>query len=146
MLLLIVLAAYLFLSQPKKFDVWNDTTVPYDPACAENCEMAGSLGSSHGSPPLDLVFNPKVDDPVAQWGDCVQSVFVCLQAGTSPDMDDVSKAQNARTCVAQSICPQLCRDAYAKQAAASPGAAQQAFEDIFISETASCRPAPRPQP
>ncbi len=148
---LLVLAAALasaiylnfFYVKPAGSNLWAATTISYDPTCAENCERAGSLGSNHGSPEIDLLYNPYVDDSVAQWGDCLQSIFVCVSEGTQPDFSQIEKASLARTCVQNSTCPAPCRERYALKAAKSPEVARQAFDDVFVNEDAWCRPQER---
>jgi len=132
-----------FYVKPAGSNLWTTTTVPYDTSCAENCQVAGSLGSNHGTPEVDLLYNPNVDDSVAQWGDCLQSVFVCVSAGNKPDISQIGKADLARLCVQNSTCPAPCRERYALTAAKSPEAAKQVFDEIFVNEDAWCRPQER---
>ena len=141
----LVTAIYLnfFYVKPAGSNLWTTTTVPYDSTCKENCEVAGSLGNNHGSPEIDLLYNPNVDDSVAQWGDCLQSVFVCVSAGNKPNISQIEKAGLARVCVQNSTCPAPCRERYGLKAANSPEAARQAFDDVFVNEDAWCRPQER---
>lgn len=144
-LVLAVIAFFMFRPVPLPPDVWDETTVPFDPACAENCEdLGGVIDSSHGSPAMEFSYNPNVDDAVAQYGDCMQSVFQCIaNAELDPFAEQSAKAGVARTCVAQSICPPECKDRFANQAAGSPDAVMSAFESTFIANDAWCLPRER---
>ncbi len=122
-------------------EVWSKTTVPFDPTCSENCTTAGEIGGLHGSASVEFRQNAAVDDPIAQWGDCLQTVFVCLAENVGAPASAEQKATVARTCVNASSCPAPCKDRYAKKAAGSATAAEQAFDEVFIGEGAWCLPS-----
>jgi len=144
-LVLGVIAFFMFRPAPLPPDVWAETTVPFDPACTENCEeLGGVIDSAHGSPALEFSYNPNVDDAVAQYGDCMQSVFQCIaDAELDPFADQSQKAAVTRGCVAQSICPAECKDRFASEASGSPAAVMTAFESTFIANDAWCLPRER---
>ena len=121
--------------------LWDQTSTPYDPTCETDCIDAGHLvGGAHGAPSAELKYNPAVDDPIAQWGDCVQSIFVCLSDNGDPAASPKSKAIMARSCVAASTCPVPCLERFARKASGSPKAVEQALLDIFIGDNAWCLP------
>jgi hypothetical protein len=107
-------------------------TRPYDPTCAEGCEelLTGSDPHAGG---LRVMLDPLVDDPVAQWGDCVGEVVACLSEGGEP-----------RPCVAGAgLCPSSCVALYDREAGAFADRDEllDAFERVFIDEGAPCAPA-----
>lgn len=110
---------------------WAETTVPFDPECAADCEIVGYVTPGHRGTPQPLLLNPNVDDPIAQWGRCVQSFTDCMD--TTPD---------ALVCIDQGSCPSACKSEYTRLAAAATDldAHLQAFAEIFLDEGAYCRP------
>jgi hypothetical protein len=109
---------------------WAPTTTAYDPTCASGCEVLqeGEFGHIGG---ITLSFDPKVDDAVAQWGDCIESFRLCIEGGGE-----------VRGCSEGSVCPEDCR---ADLAARLPGAGEleaglAAFEAVYLDEGAPCLP------
>jgi hypothetical protein len=122
------------------FNPWKPTTVPHRDICAgEECRPVGGqqttasdgTGSHRHGTPLPLAINPKVDDPVAQWGDCIASVLACIDGGS-----------DASGCVVAGQCPVPCqqRVASALGGASSEEAALAAFEKVYMQSGADCRP------
>jgi hypothetical protein len=115
-----------------KLDVWAPATVPFDPACTATCpEIARSAPLAHAGAALRVRVNPAIDDPIAQWGDCLESVLVCFEAqGT------------LAPCVEAAQCPPACKAHFAAQAAgaADEAARLDAFDALFLDPAAPCRP------
>ncbi|WP_300543150.1 hypothetical protein [Maricaulis sp.] len=130
-----------YLDRPPD-DLWQAATVPYDPECSEGCEVfRDQIPAGHGGrydAQLTLLVDPDLDDPIAQWSDCVDSVFTCL--GTDAPRDDAGRAGHLRGCVAQSACPDPCRQRYASRSGGGLDGAVEAFGTIFLEEDAWCAP------
>jgi len=139
LLLLAVVAALLFWYL-RKPDLWQETSVPYDPACTSDCIEAGSIGGAHGTKGATFYYDPAIDDAVAQWGDCVQSIFVCIEKGGDPAASLDEKAKVVRDCVAASACPAACTDRFAARAGTTPEGVQTAFDALFLQKNAWCEP------
>ena len=109
---------------------WAPTTVPHDPSCASGCEVIEQGDFGHIGE-LTLLVNPNVDDPVAQWGDCIQSFRGCIEQGT-----------DARACSEQSDCPESCRADYEGRidGVSELEAQLDAFRAVYIDEGAPCLP------
>lgn len=117
-------------------DPWAPTSVPYDPTCARDCLEVGEYSAGHhvvGG--LVLRYNPAVDDPIAQWGDCLESMLVCLEGGSE-----------ARACMDEAACPTACKRLVEGHAGGATDKSDivAAFERVFIDEGAPCRPVAPP--
>ena len=119
---------------------WKATRVSYhdpcDAACIKRLKPFVMLRGAHVGP-LHLYLRPDVDDPVAQLGDCLQSVMKCV------DRRGKSKPGKViRPCVKASSCPPLCKRAFEKRAAALEDAEAllDALEAVFMKEGALCHP------
>lgn len=112
------------------WDVWAPTTHPYDPAC-EGCQQVGVVAMGHLGGAVTLRFDPLVDDPVAQWGDCVESLLVCLEGGGDP-----------LSCGDSADCPAACKAAFQAQVTGISDVEGQvgALEAVYIVPGAPCRP------
>ncbi|MEE2525720.1 hypothetical protein V0U79_05025 [Hyphobacterium sp. HN65] len=127
-------------------DLWAEGSYTADPECdpsTPDCEvLLAPVPAGHGSdgtgPAISLVAYPELDDPIAQWGLCMDTVFTCL--GPPDDANATERATRLRACVAQAECPQACLDRYAGQAGGDLDAAVDAFERIFVAEDAWCTP------
>jgi len=109
---------------------WAPTTVPYDPSCASGCEVIEEGDFGHIGK-IMLLANPDVDDPVAQWGDCIQSFRVCIEAGG-----------DARPCSEGSECPEDCRAQLEERIRNVTDLRTQldAFKGVYLDEDAPCLP------
>lgn len=123
-------------------DVWEPTTTPYDAQCGEGCqEFASVEGDSHGYSSGRLLYNPAVDDPVAQWSDCVMSITMCFAETAEDTMSSREKDDVLITCVADSQCPARCREAFrSKTRTIMPGTVDTELENVFVGEQALCLP------
>lgn len=127
-------------------DLWAEATYTVDPDCdpesAECYILLPPVPAGHGSdgtgPSISLVAYPDLDDPIAQWGRCMDTVFACL--GPPDAASPAERAGRLRACVAAAECPQACLDRYAAQADGDLNAAVNAFERIFVAEDAWCAP------
>lgn len=120
-----------------RLDAWQPATVPYDPECS-GCQRVGSVTRMpHLGGDLVIDVNPAIDDPIAQWGTCLESVVACVRA----DGD-------LRVCVEASACPAECKALFAASAASvAPGPRLgEVFEETFLARTAPCRPAEEGRP
>jgi hypothetical protein len=113
---------------------WAQATVAYDPDCATGCVTLQSREPVHGVD-LTILYNPDVDDPIAQWGDCLESFKVCITGGGA-----------AAACSQQSQCPEVCRQDFETRVATLSDLAAQfdAFEAVYISDGAPCLPERTP--
>ena len=121
-------------------DVCAPATIPYKPECGPECKIFGTLQAGHGAPHgaeggLELRYDPSVNDAIAQWGDCLDSIFVCLNATA-----DRTPAR-VNDCVRDAKCPKECKDRYAARSVSTIEEAEAAFFGIFVDKDAPCRPA-----
>ena len=118
----------------EKLDVWRPTTVPWDPECRSGCvEVARTVPLAHSGAELRFRMNPAVDDPIAQWGDCLESVLSCLERDGG----------RLAPCIDDAACPAECKAVFRTRAAgaADEDARADAFEAVFVDRAAPCRPA-----
>lgn len=130
------------LTREDFLDVWRPTTTPYDPACKEGCEeLAVREGDGHGVYGGRLLYNPKVDDPVAQWSDCVMSITLCFADETKDGMRQGEMDDILKVCVQDSQCPSRCKDVFrAKLEGLSYLTVDEELENVFVGEQALCLP------
>ncbi|OLF75266.1 hypothetical protein AWH62_05430 [Maricaulis sp. W15] len=131
-------------------DLWEVGTHEIDPDCVPGSAACPVLISprpiGHGSAGEDdmvltAVRYPELDDPIAQWGACMDTVLTCLAPTADSTPDDKSAA--LRSCVAAADCPQACRDRFADradQAGADLARLMAEFDAIFVAEEAWCAP------
>lgn len=144
LLLALVLAffAFQYFAGRPPADLWQPATVQFDPDCAEDCRVVlserptGHGGS--GEATMEMVTDPRLDDAIAQWGDCLDTVMACLAADETEG--DAARAAHLRQCVANSACPAACRERYARRSAGDLEAAAAAFEALFLEEDSWCAP------
>lgn len=131
------------LSTPEKLDVWADAAVPYAPECPPaGCKTLRVTGLTHGGGPDDsaaaapprIVYNPNIDDAVAQWGDCLQSILTCVRA------EAPGEAASVDNCVDAAACPQACKERYQSASGGDFERAQAALFSVFVETDAVCRP------
>lgn len=141
LLLAIAFAVWWFFIKTHKLDVWREAKVPYSVGCkGGDCKVLLPLSPTHGGTrPKDgktraLVYNPRIDDAVAQWGDCLQSIMTCM---TKLKRND---DKGMRNCVAVSICPKECKERFAGEAGTDMDSSEAAFYNVFTDKEAVCRP------
>lgn len=118
---------------PARLDVWHPATVPFDPECLSGCiELERTAPLGHSEAQIRLRINPDVDDPIAQWGDCLESVIACFERDGA-----------LGPCVEQATCPTECKALFRERAAnaANEDARVDAFEAVLVDSDAPCRPA-----
>ena len=127
---------YFDLGRP---DHWRPGDTPYRVDCGAGCKSLGKIGAPHGPPGAEpvatLAVDPKVNDRIAQWGDCLQSVSDCAysRAGSPESVLPV--------CVRQSQCPAACKDRFAGATAGLKGKAMlDAYLAMFSGEDGYCTP------
>lgn len=130
------------LTREDFLDVWQPTTTPYDPSCSEGCEeLAVREGGTHGMSGMRLLYNPKVDDPIAQWSDCVMSITLCFEAEADDNMDQREMDDVLKICVQKSHCPSRCKDTFrAKVEGLGFLTVDEELENVFVGEQALCLP------
>jgi len=144
---LLVAIAFAFLSKdetpvepskaPEIPSPWQPTTVPYDSKCEGEClkniQPIADIENAHLRG-VKIVMRPDINDAIAQLGDCLDTIMDCV--------DEKADTNQTASCVAQSQCPAVCKEAYAKQFNASmPDKAQlEGLETIFLSDQALCAP------
>lgn len=123
-------------------DLWAETSHPYDPDCSEECpEILAPRPLGHGSRDgmtFSMRTDPRIDDAVAQWGACMDSVFTCVD--TEPPAAESERADHLRQCVAQSTCPDRCKTRFADSSGQSLDDAATAFQELFLEDNAWCLP------
>lgn len=150
-LLFVGLAAYLYLARDIRADVWQEATVPYDEtSCAEAgaCEVYAVTAGGHGGhgpeAAIDFLYNPAIDDEIAQWGDCLGSVFTCIETGMLEAEESGAGSNRGAvisSCVAEAECPGECKDRFADRARGRDFDRLEAlFFDMFVEERGYCVP------
>ncbi len=142
--LLAILALIMFrpFAESPPADLWQAATTQFDPDCSDECRVVlderptGHGGSGDAS--MMMLTDPRLDDAIAQWGDCLDTVISCLDP-EAPGQTGPSAAQ-LRQCVARSTCPAACRERFASRSAGDLEAAAAAFETLFLVEDAWCAP------
>jgi len=123
--------------------IWAETTHEFDPNCDVECpEIMEPRPIGHGGESgltFSMRTDPRLDDPIAQWGMCMDSVFTCIGVDLSEDADE--RADMIRQCVAHSSCPETCKSHFAEEATGDLESVAAAFESNFIEETAWCSPS-----
>lgn len=115
--------------------LWRATTTPYPPACDNGaCTSLHQVNLAHVDETVDIRFDPRVDDPVAQWADCLQQVFDCVKAD-GPTRFSI--------CVTgATLCPTTCRQRYTSTLAGGEGdltREKTAFKAVYLDHSSSCR-------
>ena len=140
-LVLIAILIWAFAFRSDRLDPWAESTVPYDPECTSECEVLGELAdTAHGAPAVTVSVNPNVDDPIAQWSDCLSDVMTCVQDKTDPFQPLEVKAPVFNTCVIESQCPDPCIERYQRLAQNDSTRMEQAFNRVFADKDAICAP------
>lgn len=144
---LAVLFAASLLDRPPD-DLWAAATYMPDPECeagSPDCPvLIEPFPVGHGGDASDTavtmlaVSYPRLDDPIAQWGQCMDTVLTCLAPAQYES--DAERAGRLRSCVAEAACPQACRDRFASRAGEDLASAHAAFLEIFVEEDAWCAP------
>jgi len=142
--LLLILALIIFrpFADRPPADLWQPATTQFDPDCAEDCRVVltprptGHGGT--GEATMEMITDPRLDDAIAQWGDCVDTVYACLSVD-EPE-GDALRATHLRQCVASSACPAPCRERYSTRSAGDLDAAAAAFATLFLQEDSWCAP------
>jgi hypothetical protein len=145
--LLLIVIAFIIISKNETTDQvvqspeipspWQPTTIPYDSKCEGEClknlKPIADIETAHLRG-VKIVMRPDINDATAQLGDCLDSIMNCV--------DESGDETQTASCVAQSQCPTVCKDAYAKQFDASMTARQQleGLESIFLADGAICTP------
>ena len=126
---------------PLNFDhVWNETLNEYDPECDEGCiEVLNRPQGSHGGS-VRVGVKSDIDDPVAQWSDCVQSIMSCYegQLAAADFEGEINSAMH--DCVLSSACPTECRGHYQSTVDDDLETVNRALDAVFLGERAACLP------
>lgn len=149
LLVLAVAAVWWFLNSrdAPPADLWAAGSYVADPDCvagsAECPVFMEARPVGHGSPTdgdlaLTAVHYPGLDDPIAQWGQCMDSVLTCLAPASEATPGE--KVEMLRACVARAECPPACRDRFADRAGSALESAMVEFDAIFVAEEAWCAP------
>ena len=124
---------------PSAESVWQPATESYAPERCSKGECDPVLEIPFAADQsVTLTYDPRIDDAVAQWADCLEAVVGCIE-----------KAKGAPAaypvCVAQSSCPVSCRKAFAKRASGAGRKEEMiaAMEAVFLAPDALCNPARR---
>lgn len=153
-LVLLVLASVLvwwFFLRDNRPDVWEEATVPYsenaceeDGACEVYAQALGGHGAHDGEGLFEFSYNPAIDDSIAQWGDCLDSVFTCISTGMDAAAsrgEEADRVALLNNCIADAECPGECKDRFASRAAGQDFDGLEAvFFDMFVDERGYCVP------
>lgn len=140
-LLLLALSLFNFYERHVFLFLWEPTSVAYDASCQVNCKDVRFISTGHNvRAPLEgelpvISYNPDVDDPIAQWGDCLDSIMRCVR----DQPRNLGPAVN--TCVRQSQCPAKCVRRFLSDTGPSIEQAERALFTVFVRPDAVCRPA-----
>ncbi len=149
--LVVAALAYWFLNRDTRPDVWDEATVPYNEnACEEEDACVGyAIGAAgHGGhdpeDAIEFFYNPAIDDEIAQWGDCLGSVFTCIETGMLEASEGGAEADRAAlisSCVADAECPGECKERFAQRSRGQDFDGIEAlFFDMFVDERGYCVP------
>ncbi|WP_203294443.1 hypothetical protein [Maricaulis parjimensis] len=152
-ILLLGLAGAGFVFGPQFFDrppsdLWAEASYTPDPDCeagsAECPVLIEPFPVGHGGDASETALTllavtyPELDDSIAQWGQCMDTVLSCLAPAYGES--DATRAGSLRSCVAQSSCPQACRDRFESRAGSDLESSYAAFLETFVEEDAWCAP------
>lgn len=154
LLIALIIAAGLiwwFFFRDNRPAVWAEATVPYtadaceeEGACEVYAQALGGHGAHGGEGLFEFSYNPAIDDPIAQWGDCLDSVFTCISTGMDAAALRGAEADRVALingCVADAECPGECKDRFANRAAGQDFVGLEAvFFDMFVDERGYCVP------
>ena len=119
-------------------DHWKPGDHPYHAQCGKDCITLGPVGApgDAGSKPVaTLAYDPRTNDRIAQWGDCLQSVYLCANARPGAP-EAVLPA-----CVQQSQCPTACKDRFRAETAGLTGKPLvKAYLAMFSAKGGYCTP------
>lgn len=110
-------------SNPPGGSPWKPTTHPFDPACA-SCKPLGKGEIAHAGE-ADILADTETDDPTAQWNRCMLSFMHCIDDGKA-----------IGECVTGSVCPAVCKAAFAKARASATDV--EAVDKTFFDADAPC--------
>ncbi|GAB4175662.1 MAG: hypothetical protein Kow0020_11400 [Wenzhouxiangellaceae bacterium] len=135
LVLALVLTACLWVLWPKT--IWQATTHTFDPErciqgqCQELLRLAPAAGET-----FIILSDTQVDDPIAQWSDCLSSVAICIE------QEQQDSAPAILNCVRTSRCPESCRTRFEQRAAGVEDTDQlwRLFEEDFVTRGARCVP------
>lgn len=94
---------------------------------SQTCVSLGSVSVGHGSPGIDVYFDPERDDEITRWSATLGGVINCVEAG-----------QDLGGCVASSDASETCRSEFVRLSDA--GGDRAAFEAVFLTPGSPCRP------
>ena len=114
--------------------VWKESKNTYQPDCGENCQHIAQVHPGHRGTTLQLLYNPEIDDAVAQWSDCISTVMSCWKEG-----------ETFAQCVQTASCPQGCKENFYENIGSNtdPKKQRETFEALFIHEGGMCVPEDR---
>ncbi len=110
-------------------DPWLPGNSQFDESC-DSCEEFADIRFPHAG---DVVIKSaaQLDDPLAQWGECVSSFFVCWEQDNP-----------VPGCVASSQCPAPCKAEFRREVVGAADEEEEiyAFNRVFVDDDAPCRP------
>ncbi len=116
---------------------WQPTHHAFDPNRCKDGKCKEMLRlPMMGTSKLSFMVDPEVDDPVAQWSDCLASITQCI------DHNDTFTVKGFHECVRQSTCPESCKDGFnhKTQHTSDIKGMMAAFDTYFIGEGGTCVP------
>ncbi|MEM7153562.1 MAG: hypothetical protein AAF799_12020 [Myxococcota bacterium] len=109
---------------------WTPGNGEFDDSCEQGCEEFLELTTPH-SGELDLRLATELDDPLAQWGECIGTFFACWGDEQRPVPE----------CVQAATCPAACKAEFTRQVVDAEDEEQEihAFNRVFVDDDAPCR-------
>ncbi len=118
-------------------DVWEPTTVAFDTDCTGCVEVDETDFLPHLGIQTTFLYNEDIDDPIAQWADCLGSMLDCFEADGT-----------VSGCAAAAECPAECKALYTTRA--PPGADEltllEVLNGVYVNCGAPCRPLSEVEP
>jgi len=133
--ILALILVFVALLWPRTPNPWQPTTEAYKVDCGAECSVISSVTPGHKGSALPLIYNPKVNDEIAQWGDCIETVMKCVR-----------QANTFKECVDEDVsCPAICVEKFQSkvQNITNPKRQRKIFESIFIDDGGLCVPEDR---
>lgn len=104
------------------------------PVCTpdDDCVVVARVSPGHRGERIDVLINPNLDDPIANWSRCLDAFMVCIGDGGAPD-----------ACLADAPCDDSCKtDALAAlTGVVDVEAGLDVFEGFYVRPDAACYPA-----
>lgn len=132
LIVLVAAIAFFFPRAPKS--LWAPTTQLVGD-CGDACIDLGTHNFAHAGD-VQFFYDPDVDDPVAQWAGCLDTILACVSEGSGDNPKLLG------SCVTASSCPETCKNKFTNSLKSTDSAQGQLdkFEKVFLEDDAKCKP------